>query len=240
MADIGSRLASLRERVALAALRADRDPRSVRIMAVSKFRSSEEVRAAHAAGLRLFGESRVQEAGPKALEAFSVLEGVELHMIGHLQSNKAREAVRIFSCVQSIDSFALALVLERESRALGKSLGGFFEIHTAEESKSGFRSPEDLWKALEGLMDAASRSGEDAVPGLRPLGLMTMAPFTRDEGAVRASFRSLAALAREWGERYPEQEKPLLSMGMSNDFEIAVEEGSDMVRIGTAIFGETA
>ncbi len=238
MEDIAARIRTVRERVASAAARSGRDSGSVRIMAVSKFRTPDEVRSAHAAGMRLFGESRVAEASDKAEAAFSALAGVELHMIGRLQSNKARAAARIFSCVQSVDSSRLALILDAEARAAGKTIGAYFEIHTAEESKAGFRSGDELWRALDEVLAVSSTRGGEG--GLRPAGLMTMAPFTSDEAPVRASFRALAAIGREWERRHPELPRPTLSMGMSDDFEIAIEEGSGMVRIGTAIFGARA
>ncbi len=238
MEDIGARIEALRERIARAAARSGRDPGSVRLMAVSKFRRPDEVRSAYAAGMRLFGESRVAEAADKSEAAFSALAGTELHMIGHLQSNKARAAVRIFSCVQSVDSARLALILDDEARSAGKMTGAYFEVHTAEESKAGFRAGDELWRALDDVLEASSARGGEG--GLEPAGLMTMAPFTSDEAPVRASFRALAAIGREWERRHPELPRPTLSMGMSDDFEIAIEEGSDMVRIGTAIFGARA
>ena len=239
MDDIGSRLESLRERIARAAERAGRTASQVRLMAVSKFRPGADIRAAYAAGQRLFGESRVQEAMAKRASDFSVLPGAELHMIVRLQSNKARAAAETFDCVQSLDSARLAGILGGACRAAGKDMPVFLELHTGEESKAGFRSPDELWEALDAIASEADASGDEA-GGLKPIGLMTMAPYTDDPAPIRASFRALAAAGAEWARRRPELGRPLLSMGMSNDFEIAVEEGSDMLRIGSLIFGGPA
>jgi hypothetical protein len=176
----------------------------------------------------------VQEAAVKRASDFNFLPGVELHMIGRLQSNKARAATEIFDCVQSLDSTRLAAILGGACRQAGKDMPVFLELHTGEESKAGFRTLDEVWKALDAIV------GEGSSGRLRPIGLMTMAPYTDDPGPIRASFRALAAAGREWARRYPELGRPLLSMGMSNDFEIAVEEGSDMLRIGSLIFGDQA
>lgn len=225
---IRDNIAAVWERIDAAARRSGRDASRVALVAVSKFHAADEVEAAVRAGLSLFGESRVQEALGKFPGLRERHPGIRLHMIGHLQSNKAKAAAGLFDCVQSVDSPAIA---ERLSAVAGNgaAMELLCEVHTGEESKSGFRSADELWACL----DAAA-----ALPGLRFRGLMTMAPFTEDPGPVRASFRALAALGREWERRYPDLGRPVLSMGMSNDYEIAVEEGSDMLRIGTAIFGE--
>jgi PLP dependent protein len=231
--NIEERLRRVQDRIAAAAGRAGRDHSRVRLMVVSKFRSDDEIAEAYRAGARLFGESRVQEGARKAAALFSSLPGSECHLIGHLQSNKAKEAITSFSCVQSMDSVRLAGILLKESAAAGKRLDVFLEAHTGEESKAGFREADELWRTLDLIRN-------DARGSLIPQGLMTMAPFTADQPALRSSFRKLSALGREWAARYPESPAPLLSMGMSNDFEIAIEEGSDLVRVGTAIFGEAA
>ncbi len=226
---IKDNLASVRERIDAAARRAGRDPAGIELVAVSKFHPAPEIAEAALAGQAAFGESRVQEA----LEKFPALKerfpGIRLHMIGHLQSNKARPAAGLFDCVQSVDSADIARRLSKAAFEAGRTLELFLEVHTGEESKAGFRSPDSVWACVD---EAAS------LPGIRLAGLMTMAPFTRDEGPIRASFRALAEIGREWKARYPALGSPVLSMGMSNDYEIAVEEGSGMLRIGTAIFGE--
>lgn len=226
---IRDNIAAVRERIEAAARRSGRDAAGVALAAVSKFHPASEVEAAYRAGLSLFGESRVQEAMGKFPSLRDRCPGISLHMIGSLQSNKAKAAVGLFDCVQSLDSPSLARKLSAAALSAGKAVEVLCEVHTGEESKAGFRSEDELWACL----DAA-----DALPGIVFRGLMTMAPFTAEEAPVRASFRRLAALGREWERRYPVLGPPLLSMGMSNDFEIAVEEGSGMLRIGTAIFGE--
>jgi uncharacterized pyridoxal phosphate-containing UPF0001 family protein len=201
---IRDNIAAVRERIDAAARRSGRDPAGIRLVAVSKFHPAQEIAAALRAGQLVFGESRVQEALEKFPGLREGFPALELHMIGHLQSNKAKAAAGLFDCVQC-------------------------EVHTGEESKAGFRSDGDLWACL----DAAA-----SLPGIRFGGLMTMAPYTREAAPIRASFRKLAALGREWQVRYPALASPVISMGMSNDYEIAIEEGSGMLRIGTAIFGE--
>jgi pyridoxal phosphate enzyme (YggS family) len=227
--DIDGNARAVLDRVAAAARRAGRDPGGIRLMAVSKFHPIEEIDQAYRAGLRLFGENRVREAEQKYDEYFSSKADAELRLIGSLQSNKAKAAARVFSGIDSVDSFDIAQRLSRHAAELGKTLGLCLELHTAEDSKAGFPSEDSLLEALGKIIE---------LPNLRPQGLMTMAPFTQDEGAIRASFKRLFALARRWEREYPRLGAPILSMGMSNDFEIAIEEGSDLVRVGTAIFGE--
>ncbi len=228
---IADNLLKLRERIDAAALRSGRDPAGISLVAVSKLHPAEAAAAAYLAGQRLFGENRVQEAGEKFPALRESCPDIEVHMIGHLQSNKAKAAAGIFSCVQSLDSIELARKLSAAAQACGRTLGVFIELHTGEESKAGFRSPEEALACLDILR---------GLPFLQPRGLMTMAPFTRDPQPIRASFRALAALGGHWQAQHPDLAPPLLSMGMSNDYEIAVEEGSTMLRIGTAIFGEAS
>jgi pyridoxal phosphate enzyme (YggS family) len=206
-----------------------RSPAEIRLMAVSKFQPLEAVKEAYAAGARLFGESRVQEAETK-LENRAEFPAMELHMIGALQRNKAKTAARIFDCIQSVDRNELIAELALHAPSRGKPLDILLELNAGEAAKSGYPDA----GALAGAVEAAL-----AVPALRIRGLMTMAPLIADDGAAaRRAFRSLKQAADNLAARYPEADFSTLSMGMSGDFQIAIEEGSTLVRIGTAIFGE--
>ncbi|PKL25627.1 MAG: YggS family pyridoxal phosphate-dependent enzyme [Spirochaetae bacterium HGW-Spirochaetae-3] len=226
--EVASRIAGIRERIADACGRAGRPAASVELLAVTKFNPADAVEAAWKAGVRSFGENRVQEAEAKFSALAGSIPGSALHLLGHLQSNKAKKAVSLFDCVQSIDSESILADLARRAAELGKTLDVLFELHTGEESKSGFPDADALFRALE---TAA------ALPSLRPRGLMTMAPYTDDEGVVRSSFKSCAAAFDKAKGTFGFPCFDLLSMGMTNDFETAIEEGSTMVRVGTAIFG---
>jgi pyridoxal phosphate enzyme (YggS family) len=223
----------VRERVAEAARRAGRRPEEIALMAVSKTHPPERIREAHAAGLRLFGENRVQEFAGKA-GALADLAGAEWHMIGHLQTNKAGKAAELFSAVDSVDSVKLAEKLDAAARGLGKKLRVLIEINVGgEAAKSGLASdsPE-----LEELLLAAPR-----LEALEFRGLMTVPPFTDDPEEARLYFRKLRELRDAIAARKLRAVgMDLLSMGMSHDFEVAIEEGSTCVRVGTAIFGERA
>jgi PLP dependent protein len=216
---IAANLASVRARIAAAAERAGRDPASVKLVAVSKTFPAADVLAAHAAGQRLFGENRVQEAVAKANETRAAgINEIDWHLIGRLQSNKARVAAGLFSMIESVDSLRLAQTLAQRTE---RTLPVLIEVNAGgETSKAGF------------ALDAA----EQAVAAIRALplldvrGLMTVAPPVADAEAVRPLFRALATLARKL-------DLPELSMGMSGDFEVAIEEGATLVRLGAAIFG---
>ena len=215
---IQARLAAARASVSEAAERAGRDPAGIRLIAVSKTFPADAIRAAFDAGQRDFGENRVQEGLAKIAE----LDGLDadIHLIGTLQRNKARHA-GAFASVQSIDSIRLA---EAVSRRLDRELQILLEVNVAgEQSKSGF-APADLPDALPAIQ---------ALPNLDVAGLMTIAPIVADPEDARPVFRQLRGLRDRLGLRE-------LSMGMSSDYAVAVEEGATMVRIGRAIFGERA
>jgi pyridoxal phosphate enzyme (YggS family) len=217
---IAANRARVRARIARAAERAGRNPESVRLIAVSKTFPADAVIAAHAAGQRLFGENRVQEAVAKAATVREAgIDDVDWHLIGRLQTNKARAAADLFAMIHSVDSQRLAQALA--ARATGR-LPVLIEVNAGDEaSKAGFA----LDEAREAV--AAIRT----LPQLEVQGLMTVAPPAADPEALRPLFRGLADLARELA-------LPELSMGMSGDFEVAVEEGATLVRVGSAIFGE--
>ncbi|MBO8450761.1 MAG: YggS family pyridoxal phosphate-dependent enzyme [Spirochaetes bacterium] len=219
------------EEIAAAARISGRDAESVKLLAVSKFHPQEAVREALSCGQFLFGENRVQEAELK----FSGLNGefprLRLHLIGTLQRNKVKRILPLVSCIQSLDRLELLLEIEKRAAECGKEISVLFELHTGEESKSGYADLSSLFASIDAL---------EFCPHVRCRGLMTMAPFTEDESAVRASFQKLRAAQEECGKRWPALDFSELSMGMSSDFRIAIEEGSTMVRIGTAVFGARA
>ena len=227
---IAENLAAVRERIAKAARRGGRSPDELKFMAVSKTQPPERIREAYDAGQRLFGENRVQEFSIKA-GALADLKDCEWHMIGHLQTNKAARTAELFRAVDSVDSLKLAEKLDAVARKLGKKLDVLLEINLGGESaKTGLANP----AALEELLRAAPR-----LDSLLFRGLMTVPPFTDDPQDARPYFRRLRELRNTIAARkLPAIAMNQLSMGMSHDFEVAIEEGSTCVRVGTAIFGE--
>jgi pyridoxal phosphate enzyme (YggS family) len=228
---IAENVERVQERIAQAARRAGRKPEEVTLVAVSKTFPAESIREAYAAGLRVFGENRVQEFADKS-SSVRHLPGSEWHLIGHLQSNKAGKAVELFDCIDSLDSVRLAEKLNGAADKLNKTIPVLIEVNIGgEEAKSGVaaRSAE-----LEQLLTASGR-----LRHLQIRGLMTVPPFTDDPESARPYFRQLRQLRDQIATRkLPGISMDLLSMGMSHDFEIAIEEGSDCVRVGTAIFGK--
>ena len=227
---IAENIAQVRGRIAAAAAGVKRNPDSITLMAVSKTVEPERVRQAYAAGLRVFGENRVQEFAEKAA-ALKDLKDAEWHLIGHLQSNKAKKAAELFHAVDSIDSLRLAEKLDVAAEQMGKILPVFIEIKVgAEETKAGIPldSPE-----LEDLLRGAA-----GLEHLEIRGLMTVPPYTENPEGARMYFRLLRDLRDKIAARkLPRIQMNVLSMGMSHDFEVAIEEGSTCVRVGTAIFG---
>jgi len=223
----------VQERIAEAARRAGRRVEDVALMAVTKTHPPERIREAYAAGVRLFGENRVQEFAGKA-RALAGLAGAEWHMIGHLQTNKAAKAAELFSAVDSVDSVKLGEKLDAAAQGLGKKLKVLIEVNVGgEAAKSGVASNS---QELEGLLLAAPR-----LAALEFRGLMTVPPFTVDPEGARPYFRKLRELRDAIARRkLPAIAMDVLSMGMSHDFEVAIEEGSTCVRVGTAIFGARA
>lgn len=224
---------SIREKIYMAEQRAGRAECSVRLMAVSKFHPADAVKEALEAGVTLFGENRVQEACGKFPSIFEAYPDAELHLIGSLQRNKVKQILPLVSCIQSVDRLELIEEIAKQKDKLDESrqLKLLFEVHTAEDSKSGFTDTDELLRAVEYAESLQTK-------GIVPAGFMTMAPFTEDEKAIRESFRSLVKIADMVKSRFSGLPLNELSMGMSHDFEIAIEEGSTLVRVGTAIFGE--
>lgn len=206
-------------------------PSGIKLVAVSKFHPAEDVIEAIKAGQNLFGENRVQEAAQKFDLIRSQGFSPELHIIGSLQRNKVKEAVRIASMIQSVDRIELLDEIEKQCAKVNKRIQILLEIHTGEESKAGFTSQQEIEKALD-------RFQENLYPHIQIKGLMTMAPLTDDVALIRKSFRTLKSLQKMLYEKYPQFDFSELSMGMSGDYKIAIEEGATMVRIGTAVFGE--
>ena len=228
---ISENLACVRERIAKAARRANRNPDEIRLMAVSKTFPVEAIREAHDAGQRLFGENRVQEFADK-WPHLRELTGTEWHMIGHLQSNKAKVAAELFHWVDAVDSIGLGQKLNAAAAKAGKTLSVLLELNVGgEESKSGLRPDGD---GIDELLTAAAGWNNIEIRGL-----MAIPPFNEDPQAARPFFRVLKQYRDRIGARnLPRVRMDVLSMGMSHDFEVAIEEGSTCVRVGTAIFGE--
>ncbi len=230
---IAHNVADVRGRISVAAERAGRNPAEIMLMGVSKTFPPARIREAYDAGLRIFGENRVQEFTGKAA-AVRDLREAEWHMIGHLQSNKAAPAAEAFAAIDSLDSLKLAEKLNASAGKLGKKLGVLIEINVGgETAKSGLSPDSD---ELEELLSAAPRLEQ-----LDFRGLMTIPPFTDDVQEARPYFRQLRVLRDQIAAQHlPAILMDVLSMGMSHDFEIAIEEGSTCVRVGTAIFGQRA
>jgi pyridoxal phosphate enzyme (YggS family) len=239
LAELRDNVKEVRQRIAGAARRSGRDPADVRLMAVTKSFPADQVRIARQAGLDLFGENRVQEAQakyePLVLSVSAdeppqeALGPVELHLIGHLQRNKAKIAARLFRCVQSIDKPETARALDGQCAEAGTRMDVLLEVNTSgEDSKFGFRDEEKLNQTIEEVLELEQ---------LTVRGLMTIGPFTEDRDRIRRAFAELRELYERLQELYPQLDLDVLSMGMSGDFEIAIEEGATLVRLGTALFG---
>ncbi len=225
--DLAANLAAVQQRIQAACARAGREPASVTLLAVTKSHPPETVRRAAELGLNLFGENRVQEAKAKISMCPNRLRW---HMIGHLQSNKCRDAVRLFEMIQSVDSLALAQEINRWAENQAKTLPILLEVNLAgEASKFGYKA-ERLLAELEQV---------NALPRIEIHGLMTIPPWTSDPEKVRPVFRQLREVKQRC-EQILGAPLPHLSMGMTGDYEVAIEEGATIVRLGTAIFGERA
>ncbi|MFO7849780.1 MAG: YggS family pyridoxal phosphate-dependent enzyme [Spirochaetia bacterium] len=226
MSQVKERLESIQQRIDSAARRVGRKPEEISLMAVTKLHPREAIDEAYRAGIRLFGENRVQEAEEKYS---SFYDDAELHIIGHLQRNKAKKVVGLASCVQSIDKLETAEELEKRCAAGEVSMDVYLEINTSgEESKSGYISRDAMYNDLDQIAK---------LEHLTVRGLMTIGPLTEDEREIRSAFSRLRELFEKTRSRMPELPLDVLSMGMTSDFEQAIEEGSTMVRIGSALFG---
>jgi hypothetical protein len=224
---IADNIDSLRERIARAAGKMGLDGDAVSIVAVTKTRSAEEMEEAALCGVDALGENRVQEALLK-WDLSAPRSSVPWHLVGHLQRNKARKAAEIFSCIQSVDSLELASALEKACLSLGRRMNVLLEVNIGEDPDKYGVSREDLPLLAEGLFERSTT--------LDLKGLMTVLPLGLDERGTRSLFASMRELRDRLRSRLG-IDLPVLSMGMSDDFEYAVMEGSTMVRIGSAIFG---
>ncbi len=238
MTSLAENLERVEAAIAEACRRAGRARSEVELMAVSKTYPAETIAEAAALGLKLFGENRVQEFATKALRAADLREtlgnySIRVHLIGHLQSNKAARAAEIFDGIDSLDSLRLAERLNDAAGKLGKRLPILIEVKLSrEETKEGLdpesRDAEQLLEALPSLKH------------LEALGLMTIAPWGAPEDVTRECFRSLRMWRDRWAAANPKLNLDVLSMGMSGDFALAIEEGATRIRIGTALFGKRA
>lgn len=231
MNSIENNLKEILQKIESAEQKYNRTKGTVKLLAVSKFHPVDAVEKAISAGHLLFGENRVQEAVAKFTDITSFNKDVELHIIGQLQTNKVKKAVTVASCIESVDRIDLLKEIQKQCEKINKKIKILFEVNTAEDSKSGFKNYEDLYEAVKYCADGNT-------PFVEPIGFMTMAPLTDDEALIRKSFSSLRKLSEKLQTEFPMFNFSELSMGMSNDYEIAIEEGSTEVRIGTAIFGE--
>ena len=234
MTDLEARLQSVLGRIAAAAERVGRDPAQVHLVAVTKTLSPPLIAAAHDLGLRDFGENRVEEAAAKVA---SLPGDINWHMIGHIQSRKARQVVSLFQFVHSVDSLRLALRLDRIAAQRPQPLPVLLEINVSgEKSKSGFPAAHWSQDRTQRELLVASVRQIAALSHLVVEGLMTIAPVAAEAEQVRSFFSSLRTLRDELGSLLPESRWHHLSMGMTDDFEVAIEEGATIVRIGRAIF----
>ena len=225
MGDVKKNLEEVQERIEKAADRAGRNADDIRLMAVTKVKPREIAEEAYRAGIRLFGENRVQEAEEKYRDFH---DDAELHIIGHLQTNKVKRIVGLASCVQSIDKLKTAQEIEKRFEE-ADPIDVYLEFNTSgEESKSGYLRKERMFEDIEGMLH---------MKNLSIRGLMTIGPLTDDDAEIRSAFSFLRALFEETKSRYPQLPLEVLSMGMTSDYEAAIEEGATMVRIGSALFG---
>jgi pyridoxal phosphate enzyme (YggS family) len=219
-------VSAILKKISHAAMSAGRSPDDVKLIAVTKTVGIEKIREAVDIGLRTFGENKVQEAQKKIANLKSDIANlrIEWHLIGHLQKNKAKYAVQLFDLIHTIDSIELAEEISRQAEKIDKIQRVLVQVKLSEEEKKHGTSEEEFMTLLKKI---------NVLNNIRLEGLMTMPPFFEDPEKTRPYFRRLKALRDNAGYRLPE-----LSMGMSNDFEVAIQEGATMVRIGTAIFGE--
>lgn len=228
---LSERISSVFKKITYAALRTGRNPEDIKLIAVTKSQPIDKIKEASQLGLRIFGENRVQEAKIKieTLKEFTAQwkMTIEWHMIGHLQSNKAKEAVRLFEIIHSMDSEKLAVIINKEAEKINKIQRVLIQVKLSqEESKYGVNIDK-----IEELVELCTK-----LPNLKVEGLMTIPPYFENPEDSRPYFKKLRQIKEVLSQKgYCLKE---LSMGMSNDFEVAIEEGATMVRIGTALFGQ--
>jgi pyridoxal phosphate enzyme (YggS family) len=223
---IKNNLEIINEKIKKAALRANRNPQEIKLVAVTKTATIEQIKEAISAGVKIIGENKVQEAKEK----YQILsDDIEWHLVGHLQTNKVKYAIEIFDCIHSVDSIKLAQEIDKRSLQFGKTTNFLVEVNVSgEETKYGIK-PEEVEPFLKEISEFSR---------IRVRGLMTIAPIAEDKEEVRPYFRKLRELSEEIKNKNIKNVKmDYLSMGMTEDFEVAIEEGANMVRIGRGIFG---
>ena len=223
---IKNNLEIIKEKIKKAALKANRSPEEIKLVAVTKTATIEQIKEAISAGIKIIGENKVQEAKEK----YQILTAdTEWHLVGHLQTNKVKYAIEIFDCIQSVDSIKLAKEIDKRSLQFGKTTNVLVEVNVSgEETKYGIK-PEEVELFLKEISEFS---------GIRVRGLMTIAPIEKDKEEVRPYFRKLREISKEIKSKNIKNVKmDYLSMGMTDDFEVAIEEGANMVRIGRGIFG---
>jgi pyridoxal phosphate enzyme (YggS family) len=223
---IKNNLEIIKEKIKKAALKANRNPEEIKLVAVTKTATIEQIKEAISAGVKIIGENKVQEAKEK----YQILTAdIEWHLVGHLQSNKVKYAIEIFDCIHSVDSIKLAQEIDKRSLQFGKITNVLLEVNVSgEETKYGIK-PEEVEPFLKEISEFSR---------IRIRGLMTIAPIAEDKEEVRPYFRKLRELSEEIKSKSIKNVKmDYLSMGMTEDFEVAIEEGANMVRIGRGIFG---
>ena len=226
METIKNNLEIINEKIKKAALKVNRNPEEIKLVAVTKTATIEQIKEAINAGVKIIGENKVQEAKEK----YQILTAdTEWHLVGHLQTNKVKYAIEIFDCIQTVDSIKLAKEIDKRSLQFGKTTNVLVEVNVSgEESKYGIK-PEEVEPFLKEISEFYR---------IRVRGLMTIAPIEEDKEVVRPYFRKLRELSKEIKSKNIKNVKmDYLSMGMTDDFEVAIEEGANMVRIGRGIFG---
>lgn len=236
MINIVSNLAKVREQIAETAVRCGRNPAEITLVAVTKTVPLEDILVAIKAGVKDIGENRIQEAREKIplikkhTEISDIIQNLKFHLVGYLQTNKVKVAVELFDLIQSVDRIALAEEINKRAGKLNKIQSILIEVNTSGEVTKAGVAPDNLLELVEKI---------SFFPNLKVCGLMTIGPLTTDKDKIRASFRLLRNLAQKISDlKIPKVEMRFLSMGMSDDYEIAIEEGANMLRIGRAIFGE--
>lgn len=228
---IKENLEAITKKIRIAEQNAGRTVGSVKLLAVSKFHPAECVLDSIDCGQIMFGENRVQEASEKFQKILDLGKTFNLHIIGSLQRNKVKNAVKYATCIESVDRIELLQEIEKECSKINKKIDVLFEFHTGEDTKSGFKTEEDLEFAIKYV-------AENNTPHVNLKGFMTMAPFTSDKEIIKNSFAKMRLISEKMKKKYSSINFSELSMGMSGDFEIAIAEGSTEVRVGTSIFGE--
>jgi hypothetical protein len=224
---ISDNLALITSRIAAASARAGRKPEEIRIVAAAKGQGREKIENALAAGIRIIGHNYLQEAHRELPE--KLVHEAEFHMIGHLQKNKAGKAVELFNVVETVDDMELAKALNRRAEALKRTVGVLIQVNLSGEPQKSGINEQEVERLIEGIRD---------LPSIRLMGLMTMPPFFDDPDRARPYFTRLRELREKLiSSEMLDREMNELSMGMSGDFEVAVEEGATLVRIGTTLFG---